>query len=261
MKRASKRARERSTAVRHTFIGQPWLSTESTSDRALADPPLALLLRASKGGAVRLKFYLAVLWQAGGGDQRHSVNWPARAWAALLDLPDPERRGDRRIRDAIRALEHAGLITANRKLGRPTQLVLRRDDASGSPYVHPGEAAHAKKDKGAFDPGELYVQLPPGFWTRGWAIVLSAPGVAMLLVMLMLTKNAAKKGIWINPAQARLRFGLSEDTWTRGVAELRFHGLVEIRKKPVSEDFGWRRVRNTYTVNFSRLDEHPLEPA
>ena len=51
---------------------------------------------------MQLKFYLAVLWQAGGGDERHSATWPARTWAALLDLPDPEHRGDRRIRDAIR---------------------------------------------------------------------------------------------------------------------------------------------------------------
>jgi hypothetical protein len=252
---ANKRARKRKTTIRHTFIGLKRLSAERSSDH----PPLALLLRATKGGAVRLKFYLAVLWQAGGGDERHSVTWPARAWAALLDLPDPERRGDRRIRDAIRALEHARLLTANREPGQPIQLSLRRDDGSGELYTNPGEAAHAAKEAGAFDRSELFVQLAPGFWTRGWALVLSAPGVAMLLVMLMLTENGAKKGIWINPTQARSRFGLSEDTWTRGVVELRGHGLLETRKKPVSEDFGWRRVRNTYTLNPARLDEDPLQ--
>jgi hypothetical protein len=253
--RANKRARERKTPVRHAFIGFEWQSSEPLSEA----PPLALLLRATKGGAVRLKFYLALLWQAGGGDERHSVTWPARAWAALLDLPDPEHRGDRRIRDAIRVLERAHLLTAIRAPGQPIQLILRRDDGSGEPYTHPGEAARAAKEAGEFDRSELFVQLPPGFWTRGWAIVLSAPGVAMLLVLLMLTENGAKTGVWINPSQARSRFGLSEDTWTRGVAELRRHGLLEIRKKPVSEDFAWRRVRNTYTLDPARLEDDPLQ--
>jgi hypothetical protein len=241
--------------VRHAFVdrgGQPADGAEES-----AGPPLALLLRASKGGALRVKLYLAVLWQAGGGDERHAVTWPARAWAALLDLPEPEGRGDRRIRDAFRALEEAGLLTAARAAGRPVAITLLRDDGSEEPYTNPGEAAHASKEKGEFDPGDLYVQLPPSFWTKGWALVLSGPGVAMLLVMLVLTKNGERKGVWINPLQARSRFALSEDTWTRGVTELRHHGLLETRKKPVSEDFGWRRVRNAYTLNRARLDHEP----
>jgi hypothetical protein len=253
-RRANKRARERNTAVRHGFIGWPAESAEPATD-----PPMALLLRASKGGAVRLKFYLALLWQGGGGDERHSVSWPARTWAALLDLPDPENRGDRRIRDAIRALERARLVTAKRAPGRPIELVLRRDDGTDRPYIHPGKVARATKQDGAFDPSELYVQIPPGFWTRGWAISLSAPGIAMLLVMLVLTNNAGERRVWIDPAQARRRFGLSEDSWARGVAELGLHGLLEIRKQPVGEDFGWRRVRNTYSLRVAGLDEDPGE--
>ena len=185
------------------------------------------------------------------------MTWPARAWAALLDLPDPERRGDRRIRDAIRALEAAGLVRAAREPGRPLELALRRDDGSDEPYTNPGREARVAKEAGAFDRSELFVQLPPTFWTRGWALVLSGPGVAMLLVMLMLTQNGAKQGVWISPSQARARFGLSEDTWTKGVVELRQHGILEIRKKPVSEDFAWRRVRNTYTLVAARMDENP----
>jgi hypothetical protein len=244
----------RNTAVRHAFIdrGQPAGPADD-----LGGPPLALLLRASKGGALRVKLYLAVLWQAGGGDERHTVSWPARAWAALLDLPEPEGRGDRRIRDAIRALEQAGLLMAAHESGRPATITLLRDDGTAETYTNPGEAARAAKEKGAFDPGDLYVQLPPSFWTKGWALVLSGPGIAMLLVMLVLTKNGEKKGVWISPAQARSRFGLSEDTWTRGVTELRRHGLLETRKKPVSEDFGWRRVRNAYALNRAGLDHEP----
>lgn len=255
-RRASSRVKERSTVVRHDFIG---LSPDPNNTPA--HPPLAMLMRASKGAAVQLKFYLAVLWQAGGGDERHSATWPARTWAALLDLPDPEHRGDRRIRDAIKALERARLLTAVREPGRPIQIVLRRDDGSDQIYTHPGEAASAAKAQGGFDRSELYVQLPPSFWTNGWAVTMTAPGLAMLLVMLLLTRNATEQGIWINPSQARARFGLSPDTWSRGVAEMRHYNLLAIRKRPVSEDFGWRRVRNTYTLRLDRLDETPTDGA
>jgi hypothetical protein len=256
LSRANRRAKQRKTPIRNAFIASDRNSHAHASD----DPPLALLLHATKGGALRLKFYLAVLWQAGGGDERHTVTWPARAWAALLDLPDPGRRGDRRVREAIRALERAHLLTAGREPGQPIQLSLRSDDGRDEPYTHPGAAAHAAKEAGEFDLSKHgFVQLPPSFWTQGWAIVLSGPGVAMLLVMLMLTENGAKTQIWIAPPQARSRFGLSEDTWTRGVAELRRHGVLEVRRKPVSPDFGWGRVRNTYTLNRDRLEEDPLQ--
>lgn len=222
---------------------------------------MSLMLRATKGGALRLRFYLAVLWQAGGGDERHTVRWPARAWAELLDLPDPEGRGDRRIRDAIRALENAGLVTASRRPGEPIELELRREDATDDPYRHPGQVAREADEAGEeLDRSDWFVQLPPAFWTQGWAIVLSGPGLAMLLVLLVLTQNGARTGEWISPGHARSRFALSDDTWTRGVAELRRHGVLETRKKPVSQDFGWRRVRNTYTLRTSRLNEDPRKP-
>jgi hypothetical protein len=257
LSRADQRARERNTTIRHGFIALDPQVAEAPTE----PPPLARLLRATKGGAVRLRFYLAVLWQAGGGDERHNVTWPARAWAELLDLPDPEGRGDRRIRDAIRVLESAGLLAANRRPGEPIELELRREDGTRVQYTHPGQVARDAKQAGRqVDRTDWFVQLPPVFWTRGWAIVLSGPGLAMLLVLLVLTENGSREGEWISPGQARSRFALSEDTWTRGVAELRRHGLLETRKKPVSQDFGWRRVRNTYTLRTSRLDEDPRQP-
>lgn len=54
-------------------------------------------------------------------------------------------------------------------------------------------------------------------------------------------------------------YGLTGDR--RGVAELRNYDLLAISKRPVSEDFGWRRVRNTYTLRLDRLDETPTDGA
>ncbi len=252
--RASTRVKERHTPIRHSFVGLPVSSDDL--DRV---PPLALMLRGSRGGAVRIRLYLALLWQAGGGDARHSVTWPARAWAELLDLRDPDRLGERRVRDAIRALQRQGLITTEQRPGQPSRLIVLREDGSALPYTHPGSDAQLAKEKGIFDESHLYVQLPPSFWTRGWGLVLHGPALAMLLVMLIVTQGGEKQGQWVSPSQARSRFGLSEDTWTRGIAELQRLGLLTVRKKPVSEDFGWRRVRNTYSLHRDRLEDHPQE--
>ena len=100
-----------------------------------------------------------------------------------------------------------------------------------------------------------HVWLPPTFWTKGWATTLSAAGIAILLVMLVLERQRkpTQPSFWISPDQARRRFGLSEDTWTKGTAELRKLGLIDVGRKPVSEEFGWRRVRNTYALNRETL--------
>lgn len=249
--RASKRVKDRSTPVRETFIAR---TRGSEPD---ARPPLARLLGGSRGGALRIRLFLALLWQAGGGDERHAVSWPARAWAELLDLPNPERLGDRRVRSAFRSLQSAGLLGALSRPGRPSSLTLLRDDGSRAPYIHPGEEAQQAKSAGVFSEEHVYVQLPATFWTQGWALVLDGPGLAMLLIMLVLTHNGDRADQWVSPAQARSRFGVSEDTWGKGVAELRDHRLLRVRKRPVSEDFGWRRVRNTYTLDVGRLGTPP----
>jgi hypothetical protein len=251
--RASKRVKERSTPIRNAFIVRPWRQ-EDEAQR----PPLARLLRhGSRGGAVRLRLLLALLWQAGGGDERHTVNWPARAWAELLDLRDPDRLGERRVREGLRALRQLDLVASTTRPGFPSTLTLRRDDGTGLPYTPPGEEAKQAKAQGVFDERHAYVQLPASFWTQGWALALTGPGLALLLVMLVLTQGGDKEDQWISPASAREHFCLSEDTWTRGVAELREQGLLRVRKRPVSEDFSWRRVRNTYSLHLQRLDAPP----
>jgi hypothetical protein len=248
--RANVRMKKRSTTVRYRFVELP------RDAEAGALPPAARLMAGSKGAALRIRLYLALLWMAGGGDDRHSVDFPARAFAELLDLPDPERRGDRRVRDAIRLFERERLLRVEKRPGKPSSLVLLHESGSGDSYSRPGQHTAAAKARNQVDVDHLFIRLSPGFWTNGWAVTLSGPALAILLVVLVITNNGTKQRQWVAPSERR-RYGLSDDTWTRGVAELVRHGLISIGKRPVGDLFDQKRVRNTYSVNTARLDQLP----
>src|SRR5688572_19748264 len=82
--RAAEQAGARSAAIRYAFIAR--------AEAADPSPPLARLLRGSggRGGAVRLKLYLTMLWLAR-GRQDPVFAYPAQQYAALLGLPSPEQ--------------------------------------------------------------------------------------------------------------------------------------------------------------------------
>src|SRR5438105_14580965 len=121
-RRMSERLNGRSARVRFGFVRR---------GEGGGIPPLARVLRGGRGGEVRLKLLLSVLWAAGGGDERHATGaWPARAWAQMLDLPDPEGKGQRRIQEAIHWLEGKALIRAERQPGKPMSLQLMLEERS-----------------------------------------------------------------------------------------------------------------------------------
>src|SRR6266852_4842857 len=67
-RRLSERIAERSARVRFGFVCRR---------QGDGPPPLARVLRGGRGGEVRLKLLLTLLWVAGGGDERHATRaWP-----------------------------------------------------------------------------------------------------------------------------------------------------------------------------------------
>jgi hypothetical protein len=234
----SARLKERPLRIRRSFI----------RSQSGGRPPLANLLRGGQGGEVRLKLLLSLLWTAGGGregDERHQTRpYPARAWAGLLDLDAPEGNGQRRVRDAIQWLKAEGFLDSKpQPRGGPIPLTLLREDGSGETYTDPGRGAARKKAEGGFPREDLFITLLPTFWTDGWIAVLSGRAIAMLLILADVTVRER----WISPRLARERYGISEDTWSKGLAELRDYDVVKVKKEPVGEDaFDFRRVRNTY---------------
>jgi hypothetical protein len=215
-------------------------------------PPLAQVLRGGgRGGEVRLKLFLSLLWIAAAPP--HETSFPARGWAELLGLRDPDRAGARRITDAFSFLAARQLVRVERSRGRPSTVFLLDDAGRGTEYKPPG-SGH----------GERYVNLPASFWISGWHVVLSAAAVALLLVLLdQQDFQNPTTPTWVSPARARELYALSSDTWTKGTRELRANGLVAVSHAPVSasgglDTFGWRRVRNTYRLNMQGLDLKPV---
>lgn len=200
-------------------------------------PPLAQLLRGGRGGEVRLKLYLSMSLIAVG--EPYDVTTPARTWAEMLGLPEPEKNGARRIADAIVWLDRNKLVAARRRQGAPARVTLSSQLGTGGTYRRPR-------------PKDRYVSLPIGLWQNGWIVHLSGSAIAMLIVLLDMT-NGGKESAWIAPAEAKQRYDLSPDTWREGAEELQEAGLVSVTTDSRGREFGWRRVRKTYSVHAEHL--------
>lgn len=201
-------------------------------------PPLTQLLRGGQGGEVRLKLYLTMSLLA--VSPPYDIRpIPARSWAAALDLDDPGRNGARRISDAIDWLAEHKLLVAERRQGTPGTVQLLSQDGTGGPYTRPS-------------PVGRYVRLPLGLWEEGWIVRLSGTALALLIVLLDLQGGRAGPQ-WISPAQARRRYDLSPDTWTKGIKELKALDLVTVSRRPQGDVFDYQRMRNTYWVHEDKL--------
>ncbi len=249
------RARMRTAQLRRTFV-------ESPEDGA-GTPPLARMLRGGRGGTVRLKLYLSLIWLA--AMPPHDASYPARAWATLMDLSLPDTNGARRVNEAIKWLQDHNFLTVEVIPGHPNRVTLLDESGMDTPYSVPGEAYNRLKSAGSEDvalASHRYVQIPAQFWTSGWLATLSAPAVAMLLVMLC--EQGAQdrdRELWFSPGRARNRYGLSDETRSIGLNELRRAKIVTARRRPVGRDmFDVRRFRNVYVLHLDHLAEPAFVP-
>lgn len=201
-------------------------------------PPLTRLMRGGQGGEVRLKLYLTMSLLA----VRTPFDIPpvpARSWAEALGLDDPDRNGARRVSDAIDWLAENKLLIAEGRQGTRGAVRLLSQDGLGDPYVRP-------------TPANRYVRLGLGLWHDGWIVRLSGTALALLIVLLDLQGGRAQSQ-WISPAQARRRYDLSPDTWTKGLKELTELELVTISRRIQGDFFDHRRMRNAYWVEDHKL--------
>lgn len=206
------------------------------------DPPLARILRGGRGGRggdVRLKLYLTMTMLAARPPYEiRSI--PARIWAEVLGLPDPERKGARRIGDALDFLAGQKLIQVTGRQGSPRRVVLRSPTGDDAAYRWRGSS---------------HISVPLGFWANEWIYELTGSSVALLLVLQDLRGNRQPtEPPWLSTDEKR-HYGLSESTWTRATRELIGNGLLSVERRSQGLDFDRRRLRNTYWLHLERLDD------
>jgi hypothetical protein len=209
------------------------------ADSSSSPPPLAILLRGGQGGEVRLKLYLTMLLLAVRQPFDIKDPIPARSWAAVLGIVDPEHNGARRVGDAITWLADHKFLATERRQGTPGAVRLLNPDLSGGPYERP-------------TPKGRYVTLPIGLWNQGWIARLSGTALALLIVLLDM-QGGRGEAQWVSPAQARRRYDLSPDTWTKALKELKALGLVIVSRRPQGSTFNYQRMRNAYWVREEML--------
>jgi hypothetical protein len=202
-------------------------------------PPLARMLRGGQGGEVRLKLYLTISLLAVSPPYDVEDAIPARVWAEMLDLLDPDSNGARRVNDAFEWLDSRRFLISKRKRGAPGAIQLLSQSGSGEQYTRP---AGTKR----------YVRLPIGIWQDGWIVRLSGAALAMLIILLDLQGGRSDRS-WVSPGVARDRYDLSPDTWAKGVKELEQLGIVSVVKRPQGDFFDYKRLRNSYRVDEAKL--------
>lgn len=244
----ARRSHGRSAQVRREFVVRSVVGSPT---------PVAELLRGGRGGHVRLKLLVSMIWLASAPP--HDVAYPARAWATLLDLDDPPGRGARRVNQAISWLEEHQFLTVEARPGHPSRVTLLSEAGTGEAYTLPGAQYGKLRNKNV--PAEdlarhRYFQIPSSFWTSGWLAILSGPAVAMYLVLLAESTDRTGGGeIWFSPALAAKRYALSDDTRSKGLRELKRAGLISTARRPVSSDiFDVQRFRNVHVLQPDKLN-------
>jgi hypothetical protein len=221
-------------------------------------PPLAVILRGGRGGAIRLKLYLSLLWIAAGFP--HSVTASAQAWAVLLGLSDPETKGARSVRSGWKWLATNGLVLTKELPGVGSEVTLLSDLGDREDYSLPGKEMSAAKREGETNRKDFYVRIPHTFWTEGWIHALSGPAIGMLLVLLDVRGGQGpEEGLWFSGQVAADRYALSEETRGKGLAELRAFGVIEVEVRRIkSQTLASPRSRNVYRIRDERLAESPI---
>ncbi|MGW3378496.1 hypothetical protein [Streptomyces hydrogenans] len=205
-----------------------------------------------------MKLYLSLLWMHPLEGRRPEIAFPARAWAELFDLDDPETKGARRVNDAQKWLEANGFVSIASMPGHANAVTVLDDAGTREPYVVPGKAANKERNVLGKAQQHRYIQVDRTFWTKGHIAVLSGAAVAMYLALLAEQGGTKKEGaeLWFSPNDAERRFGLKADARSKGLRELAAAGLVLTRRRPVDPTgFGTQRMRNVHVLRPSGLNE------
>jgi hypothetical protein len=194
-----------------------------------------------RGGRLRVALLLTLIWRLAAPP--HSTTRPARYWADLLQLEDPDGAGARTIRNTIQELERRGFLrTVDRGPGHAPEVFLLSEEGGAGEYQLPYIQAMDGESTS-------YFRVPEELWRSGVAAKLSGAALAMYLIAL--SAGSDGRDFWFSPALFRERYGLGESTRKTGLAELVDHNILFVQTTSVdgTGGTGYRRFRrNVYTV-------------
>jgi hypothetical protein len=201
------------------------------------------------GGGLRLQTYLSLLWVCSGSP--YQSQRPARVWAELLSLEDPEINGTRRIRATLKELQERRFIDIEPTKPTPT-IKLLSDLGDGSPYVPPGIAmlTASAEDK----PSNEYFRVPNDLWLDGYIADMSGAALAMFLVLLAESRGT-RKDVWLSPKALEALYGISPSTRTKGISALEDLGLITVRRQAVISTIEYSPSRQVYQLPMLPIPE------
>lgn len=194
------------------------------------------------GGRLRLQIYLSLLWVC--ASKPYETSRPARVWAELLNLDDPETNGTRRVRAALKELAERKFVRLEPTKPTPTITVLS-DLGDGSVYTNPGEAI--VDSSGEARKSHEYFRVPNAIWTEGYLGDMDGAAIAMFLVLLAESRGVCRD-VWLSPHSLDELYGISASTRTKGIAQLKELELVTVKRQAVQSQINFSPSRQIYRI-------------
>ncbi|MCQ3809622.1 MAG: hypothetical protein KTV68_03615 [Acidimicrobiia bacterium] len=217
-----------------------------------AVPPMMLMLGSGggRGGDVRLKLYLSLLWASPGG--KHDTEFVATDWAQLLGLPRYSTNGKRRVYEALSWLATHRFIEKQERPGRPSTVIVLHESGLGAPYAKP--SSRTAKGK-----APTYRRLQSSWWTNAWLAAMSGRALAFWLVLMDESNNGAKAdAVWLSEGQTSKKYAISPYLRQRAMRELKHYGLITARREFTREAFGVKSSRTRISIHLDELDRSPI---
>ena len=245
----------------------------------LADPPVARMLtgQGGRGGEMRLKTYLTLLWLAKpeyrDGIKLWEVDQTRETLGKLVGVYHPDtgddvldRRRDIRVRDlmdrTLRWLDEHKLIHREKYSSR---VRLLDDRGTGGPYVRPGDEvvrSGPPQPQVPFNKENLYFKVPAAFWLDGWVGLFTADELAAYLCLLAdLPKGSFKWSedpprhwSWWSQSVWNSHIRLKRDMRYSGFSKLVEHGIAIKESAAVHSGTISNRSRKKFALAEPSLD-------